>query len=373
MKRMIQTLFFLSFAFALHAEQIKVEFFAQAGCEECRKIEAFVLPRLELECAGKYELIRYDIAEPESYLKLVAYQEKFHDKSNASSNVVLDGRILLTGYPQIDAELMKLVQNMPRAPASEISPDEAALEARAASFTISAVAAAGLIDGINPCVFATLVFFMSLLAVSRISGRKLLLVGSVYCLACFLTYFSLGFGLFRFLQLFSGYLVLRLILEYGMLALLLLFAFLSFRDAWKFKRSGDSRLITLQLPERVKKIIHTVMRRGLKYRYLIPGAFVTGLLVTVLESVCTGQVYIPTLVLMTREYGAGSRWFGLLLLYNLMFIVPLLILFFAAWRGVSTSRFLAWSKANVVYSKISLGLFFLALAGFFLFMTGGRV
>ena len=89
---------------------------------------------------------------------------------------------------------------------------------------------------------------------------------------------------------------MRLGIEIVLIALLLLFALLSFRDAWRFRRSGKSSSVTLQLPEKVKNRIHAVMWSGLKFRYLLPGAFTVGVLVTVLESVCTGQVYLPTLV-----------------------------------------------------------------------------
>ena len=82
------------------------------------------------------------------------------------------------------------------------------------------------------------------------------------------------------------------------------------------------------------------MRCGLKYRFLLPGAFMIGVIVTVFENICTGQVYVLTLVLMSKEFGFGSRWFGFLLLYNLMFILPLLVLLLAALRGTTTSIFL---------------------------------
>ena len=68
--------------------------------------------------------------------------------------------------------------------------------------------------------------------------RKLLLVGSIYCLACFLSYLALGFGLFRFLKLLSGFRYVQSGIEYFLILLLLVFAFLSFRDAWRFRRTG---------------------------------------------------------------------------------------------------------------------------------------
>ncbi len=94
---------------------------------------------------------------------------------------------------------------------------------------------------------------------------------------------------------------------------------------------------------------------------LLPGIFLTGILVTILESVCTGQVYIPTLVLMAKETG-GIKWFLLLLLYNLMFILPLLLIFVIVYRGVSTMQLIRWSRHHIIFSKYLLAALFLLLA-----------
>lgn len=367
-------LLFLSLTCRGTGAPVPIEYFFQAGCEECSKVNAFILPRLEEQYAGKYELMRYDIGVPENYLKLVAYQERLHIEDNAPVCMIVNHTRYLGGYRTIEQNLfseLAAAKTVSRAPAKAASSD--LLRKRAEAFTIGAIVAAGLIDGINPCVFATLVFFLSLLAVSGIKGRKLLLVGGTYCLACFLSYLALGFGLFQILKLFSGYQLLQSGLEIFMISLLLVFAFLSFRDARRFRRNGKAEQVTLQLPDKVKRKIHSVMRYGLQYRFLIPGAFVIGVLVTGLESICTGQVYVPTLVLMAKEAGPGSQWFGELLLYNFMFILPLLFLFAAAYRGVSTSIFLRWSKQNVFLGKLALGSFFLLLAGLMLALNAGDI
>ena len=355
--------FLIVFALNVMGGQVMIEYFYQVGCDECEKVDAFVLPRLSEEYSGKYQLRRYDIGVPENYIKLVELQEKLRIDTNDPVCMILDRRIYLGGFPAIENQLFSLLASMPDTAPPESEQTEAdALERRAESFTVGAILVAGLVDGINPCVFATLVFFLSLLAVSKISGRKLLLVGSIYCLACFLSYLALGFGLFRFLKLLSGFRYVQSGIEYFLILLLLVFAFLSFRDAWRFRRTGRPEQVTLQLPEKIKMRIHSTMRRGLKYRFLLPGAFMIGVIVTVFESICTGQVYVPTLVLMSKDFGLGSRWFGFLLLYNLMFILPLLVLFLAAWKGTTTPILLRWSKMNVIGGKIALGSFFIGMA-----------
>lgn len=344
--------------------EVQLDFYYQPGCHECDKVKMLVLPRLEEAYAGKYRLSEFDIGVEANFLQLVAIQEALQADGNEPVSLVINNRIYLAGFDEIDQRLLPMVeQELSAAGGAAELPFPAgagAVESRASGFTVWAIILAGVVDGVNPCVFATLVFFMSLLTVSRITGRKLFWVGVVYCAACFLSYLALGFGLFRILKLFSGYHTLQAIIEYGMIVLLLVFAAVSLLDACRFRRSGRPSDVTLQLPDQVKEKIHTVMHRGLKARYLLPGTFVIGVLVTALESVCTGQVYVPTLVLMTREHGGWWMWW--LLLYNFMFILPLLAVFAVVWRGVNSQRLLQWSKSNVVWGKLSLAGLFLLLA-----------
>ena len=58
----------------------------------------------------------------------------------------------------------------------------------------------------------------------------------------------------------------------------------------------------------------------------------------------------------------AARAWGFLLLYNAMFIVPLVAVFVVTCFGLKTEVLLEWSRRNVVRSKILLGCFFLAMA-----------
>jgi hypothetical protein len=173
----------------------------------------------------------------------------------------------------------------------------------------------------------------------------------------------IGFGLFRFLHLFSGFILLRRAVEWGMVVVLLVLAILSFRDAIRFRKTGRAADVTLQLSTGMKKRIHDVMRRGLGSAGIIWGGLLIGCAVTVLESVCTGQVYVPTLVLILKDSAfSESRAWLLLLLYNALFVLPLVIVFVAVYFGLRTETLLAWNRRNVVSSKLLLGLFFVLTA-----------
>ncbi len=204
---------------------------------------------------------------------------------------------------------------------------------------------------------------MTLLSVAGRRGADLLITGAGFCVAVFLTYLCIGFGLFTLLRELRAFEWMATAIRWITILALALLAVFSFRDAWRYKRSGKGADVTLQLPDGLKRRIHAVMRNRLKTRSLLLGSVATGFVVTLLESVCTGQLYVPTLVFMTKTAEQSGSAVLLLLLYNAAFVVPLVLVFAAAHRGMTNERLVAWSRRNVVPSKVSLGVFFSLLAG----------
>jgi hypothetical protein len=325
--------------------------------------------------AGRYELSRFDVGTKSNYLHLVYWQETLKKESNESVCMVVNGRHMLDGLGSIRKDLLPRMPEYLReiqagkvgvvtAPSSTSPPKQAdagAIDRRARNFTLAAVAVAGFVDGINPCAISTLVFFMSLLAVSKVRGGGLLLMGASFCLASFATYTALGFGLLRAMHLFTGFPLVRLVVETTMMGFLGVLAFLSFRDAYRYATTRDAGQVTLQLPESMKQRIHGIMRSGLGLGSLAAAGLAIGTAVTALESVCTGQVYVPTLTLVIKSNPTALRSWSYLLLYNGMFIVPLAAVFVLTFFGLRTQALLAWSRKNVVPSKVLLGCLFVAM------------
>jgi len=342
-----------------------IEFFFQQGCDNCCRVENEILPELDGLYAGFYTLDKCDIGIMTNYLRLAGYQERLGCQTDTDVSLVVNGRIMLNGLSEIRNGLFEtmdrvLTGDLRAVPATPATMD--ALQARMHRFTLPGVMAAGFVDGLNPCAISALVFFMSLLALSKISGRQLLLAGCAFCAASFLTYFIIGLGLLRALHLAAGFSAVRTAIDFGMTALLLLLAGLSFRDAWRYRQDCDPKSLSLRLPRPIMRLTHAVMRRGLQSRHLVLGGIGIGIAVTALESICTGQVYVPTLALILRGGSSFLRATSYLALYNFLFILPLIIVFWLTWRGLRTAELLAWSRRNVVSSKCLLGFFFLGLA-----------
>jgi hypothetical protein len=344
---------------------VQIDFFYEPGCHECERIETELLPEIGKRFPGACEIYSHDIGVEPHFLYLLQLEHELGYTSPERAFLIVNKQYIFGPSPSQE-ELFTLISTLLKQGAdapgpTEVSPD--LVEKRFTGFTLPAVAAAGLLDGINPCAISTLVFFMSLLAVSKVRNRQLILLGLPFCAASFLTYLALGFGLFRILHLFSGFTVLRSVAEKGMAAILLIVAALSVRDAVRFRKTGRSADVSLQLSTGMKKRIHGVMRRGLGSTSILLGGLFIGTAVTALESVCTGQVYVPTLVLILKDSAfSTSRAWLLLLLYNAMFILPLAAVFAAVYFGLRTEILLDWSRRNVMVSKLLLGLFFVLMA-----------
>ncbi len=237
---------------------------------------------------------------------------------------------------------------------------EGKVAAAASRFTLPAILLAGIADGFNPCAFSIVIALAGILAVGGRQRRARMLGGWAFCLGSFLTYMAMGLGLMRALRALEG---LRTVHDAVMLLLalaLFVLSALSVRDAFRYRRAKEPSVITLQLPGRVKKAIRSIAEASWRGPAVFAAGIGCGFLVTLLDSLCTGQVYVPVLALIAREPGAW-RSFALLALYNLAFIAPLVAVFMLAAKGADAAQMSRWSKRNVFPSKLALGVVFALL------------
>ena len=221
-----------------------------------------------------------------------------------------------------------------------------------------AVIAAAFIDGINPCAFATILFFVSYLAISKRSRGALLAVGLAFTGGVFVAYLAVGLGAMQLLQWASTVRVVSRVLYGLMAASCLALAGISVHD-YRLAREGRLHEMRLNLPDPLRERIRGRIRS--KSGAFVGAAFVSGLFVSILELACTGQVYLPTIsfVVGVPEMRASALLY--LVLYNLVFVVPLLVVLVLATYGVSAKRFQDWFVRNAATSKLVMALLFLVL------------
>ena len=83
-----------------------------------------------------------------------------------------------------------------------------------------------------------------------------------------------------------------------------------------------------------------------------------GILVSIFELVCTGQIYFPTIAYMIKAQTHRMNAIMYLILYNAAFIIPLLVVLVAVTTGMSIKRIEIWFKSHLGLSKIGVTLLF---------------
>jgi cytochrome c biogenesis protein CcdA len=224
------------------------------------------------------------------------------------------------------------------------------------------VVGAGLLDGVNPCAFATMVFLISYLSVRKRAGRELLATGAAFTVGVFIAYLGVGLGLLRFLTALP---ILTTVSRwiYGLtLVLCLALAWGSFADYRKARR-GQLEDMSLKLPERLRGWIRHLIREGSRARNYVLASLALGFAVSVVELACTGQVYLPTIVFVLGLPEWRARAAVALLVYNVMFIVPLMVIFLLAYYGTTSKQLSEWMSRHAASVKLGTAALFLLMAG----------
>lgn len=249
-----------------------------------------------------------------------------------------------------------------------VQKDTAKLVWRFVSFGLSAIVGAGLADGINPCAFTVLVFFLSFLGFVGYSRREMLLVGSAFILSVFLTYLLIGLGLFEGFRRLEIFNTLSSLIYIITASLAIVLGIISLYDWWIYKKTEDPDKIKIKLPALVKYQIHKVIRESVDRRQenksllkLIIASFFCGVIVSLLESICTGQLYLPTIVYILGLPELRAKALFFLILYNLMFVFPLVTIFICGVFGTTSEDFAKFAKIHLQGVKLFLGILFILL------------
>jgi len=352
---------------------VQLDFFFSPGCTECEHVKTEVIPELEDLFAGQFELHYHDITISENIPLLIAYQELCNNKQNGKVSIVVDHDIFFSGYEVISTGLVECVEQaivkreqpgwkIRSAPSLTEDEAEEIVKECASTMTFSVVAIGGLVDGLNPCAISTLIFFISILAIAHVDKKIRLMVGISFIAASFIVYTALGLGFVFAIRKAPNFGAIKTIVETIIGIFMIPLAYLSFRDAFRFRKSESPADVTLQIPKKIKTHIHSYMNSRLGVGGPIIGGIVTGAGVTILESVCTGQSYLPVLMYMLKHNLNNLCSWVLLIVYNLLFILPLAVVFVCFHRGMEINSLISWSKRNLVKTKILLGVFFLAMA-----------
>ena len=190
------------------SEQKKAEviLFYSPHCRACLQLKGEILPPIIEHYKEQVTLHPLDItANPENLNFLMSLSSRFHKKSSLVP-AILVGDQFLVGKDQIKERLGEAIEDTLRTERKIVlSFSQKTLLEKFKEISPLTLIWAGLIDGINPCAFAVIVFFISFLAVYGYKKQEIVYIGIFYMLAVFLTYLLIGLGIFNFLYVLSNF------------------------------------------------------------------------------------------------------------------------------------------------------------------------
>lgn len=355
-------------------EKVEVSFYYKKGNPDCIRVQK-LLELLSL-FSGSMSLQTRDISLPENREMLdILFEIYYSGQENVEKfPAIFIGNKLFVGYRDIYENFyLPLMSELQKEPPKTIKDKLSRFLKEVKIFFIDnfgkflgiTVIIAGLIDGINPCAISLLIFFIFSLSRLKGDGKLMLSIGFNFILGIFISYFFIGIGLLKliisplFISMYNWiYIVI------GVLAFII-----SGISIWDFyyAKNKETRNIKLQLPITLKRIGHSLVRdiSLVKNPSLIFGL---GVIMSFIEFPCSGQVYLPTVTLIGNPL-SNIKPFLLLLLYNFMFILPLIIIVVVSILWSSSDRASQFVSKNLALTKlITAVLFFLLGAYMFVFV-----
>lgn len=207
-----------------------------------------------------------------------------------------------------------------------------------------------IVDSIAPCVIGVMILLMTVL--SRLKKKRVLLVsGLAYIAGVYITYFLGGITLLKLFDLSREVVFFANYLYVIMGGLITFFGFLEIKDVFWYGRG-----FSLSIPARFISFIETYVRKAAANKF---SAFLFGVATTLIELPCTGAPYLAVLALMS--FIPFVETIPYLILYNFVFILPLITIIVLVYKGTAAKRIEAWRSGHKRKARLLLGLFLMAL------------
>lgn len=213
--------------------------------------------------------------------------------------------------------------------------------------TLGAVIGAAAVDAINPCAFAVLIILISTIS-AKINRKKALYSGLAFSFTIYVAYLLMGLGIYSAVA--AAGIAYKFYFIVAILAILL--GLFNLKDYLWYGRWFIME-VPLSWRPRLKILIKSVTS--------VPGAIVVAFLVSLFLLPCTSGPYIVILGLLSK---ATTRLYAfiLLLIYNFIFILPMLIITLGIYYGFSTpERMERWRIRQLKVLHLIAGIIILCL------------
>lgn len=370
MKKISIITFFLLCAFLISSiasaqedKTVHLHMFYGQGCAHCTKLHSFLAeiqdeyPTLKI---NEYEI--YSDQENRELFQQMA--ESFKTEIRGVPTVFIDNKVIV-GFStsigeSIENEIQRCLETDCGDPINKVktaettiiegesSPEESPEKTiMKQSITIPAVISAAAVDAINPCAFAVLIILLTTILASGIK-RRALLAGLAFTASIYISYFLMGVGLYSAIQ--AAGLTRMFFVIVAVLAILV--GLFNLKDYFWY---GKWFVMEVPMSWRPK------LKALLKSVTSVPGAFLIGFVISLFLLPCTSGPYIVILGLLAETTTRNTALL-LLMLYNLIFVLPMLAITLAVYFGFTTTeKAEEWRRKKLKVLHLIAGIIILLL------------
>ncbi len=224
---------------------------------------------------------------------------------------------------------------------------------------ISVVLTSGFVDSFNPCAISLLLIYISLMFTLKKDRKDIMAFAAAYIISIYVTYFLIGVSGLKLLDFMraASLPMPNLVAKIGA-GLVFFFGVMNIKEYF-FPGSPFSIRIPLKVRGYVSKYA---------YEATITSAIVVGFLIGVYEFPCSGAIYLAIISLIHTKVNFFTG-ISYLLLYNLMFVLPLLAIFALATNKLTTEKWINLQEKHGRKLHLFLAIVMLALGAIILLIT----
>ncbi len=329
----------------VRASEKRILLFYGNGCPHCVQVDEY----FKVEgMYDKYEIERKEIygdRENASLFNLMMEGAGIPVKERGVPAMVMGKAVLMGDKPIIEGFEQMVEKYMSGEEETASQPMDAGGQVKT-DLTWVAVIGASLVDAINPCAFAVLLILITTILSSG-DGKKALKSGLMFASSIFISYFLMGMGLYKALEMGGWSQVFYKIV--GWLAVML--GLMNLKDYWWYGK-GVLMEVPMSWRPKLKKILGSVTNPW--------GAFGVGFVVSLILLPCTSGPYVVVLG-MLAERVEWMRSVGYLALYNLVFVLPMILITIGVYKGLDPAKAEKLRKNNLKILHLVAGVLMLGM------------
>ncbi len=331
---------------SLPRKKTVINYFYVSPCEACEKVnklfesmpKSFMIDYNGETVITEIEIIKHNVSEFQSLELANKYFRKYNvPVEEQETPIVFIGDTYLSGEERIQLYLSDVIKSGKGIDdyGINVEPGPKGEDIGLSGYEVLGVFLTGLVNGLNPCSLSMLLFFLSMLMLKKVN---LLKTCFSFILGKLVAYFLLGtlfFNIFLYIDQ-SFFSTFNLVIKTIIIIIVSVIIVINISD-FIFAKNEKYDKIRLQLPAGLRKLNHEWIKRftnvqNLRFLPLI--SFCLGIIISAGEFLCTGQVYLATIIYVMKNSASFNIQAALyFILYVFALVLPLVIILLVIYKG----------------------------------------